>query len=256
MQFKRVAVLLTLTASAALAQSAFDGTWALNQDKSKMTGITMTFSADGPGAMKFTNSETSYTFKTDGSPTTTPMGNTESWKQEDANTYESTSSRNGTQLSDTKWTLSPDNKTLNFESNGTRPDGEKWSDTGSYTRLSGTKGLEGRWKNSSFKENNPATMTMKMDSGNEMVWDISSEKATWKGKLDGKDEPATGPTVPDGLTLAVSKISPTSFKMVEKMKGKPLYIGTYSVAADGKTMNVHGTNGEGKEPTSVVWEKQ
>ncbi len=68
-----------------------------------MTGITMTFSADGPGAMKFTNSEPSYTFKTDGSPTTTPMGDTgvlEAGQCQETPTNPPLS--NGTQLSDTR----------------------------------------------------------------------------------------------------------------------------------------------------------
>lgn len=256
LKLSKIAILLTLAAVSAFAQSAFDGTWALNQEKSKLTGDTMTFASAGAGAMTFTDASTSYTFKTDGSETTTPMGNTVTWKQDGANNYESTSARNGTPLSSSKWTISGDKKTLNIDSSGTKPNGDKWQNSATYTRVSGDQGLAGEWKSTSVKMSAPSTMTMKTDPDGSMQWDISAEKAVWKGKLDGNDYPATGPTVPDGLTLAVTKTSPDSMKMVEKMKGKPLAMITYSVASDGKTMNTEGTNGEGKEPFSEVWEKQ
>jgi hypothetical protein len=62
--------------------------------------------------------------------------------------------------------------------------------------------------------------------------------------------------VSDGLTLALSKTGPSSFKMVEKSKDKVLVIARYRVAADGKTMTTRGTNGQGKEPYTEVWDKQ
>ncbi len=250
------AMLLTLAASAAFAQSAFDGTWALNQSKSKLTGDTMTFASAGPGSMTFSDSVTSYNFKTDGSNTITPMGDNVSWKQDDPNTYEHTTARAGTQLSSSKWTISSDAKTLTIDSNGTKPNGEKWQSSATYARISGNDGLAGTWKSTSVKMSAPNTMTMAAKPDDTMQWDISAEKASWKGKLDGQDYPATGPTVPEGITLAVTKLSPNSIKMVEKLKGKPLFMGTYSVASDGKTMNMEGTNGDGKEPVSEVWEKQ
>jgi hypothetical protein len=252
----RLVLLIALAAPALLAQSAFDGTWALNQSKSQLTGDTMTFAPAGAGAMKFTNSEMTYTFKTDGSETTTPMGSAVTWKQQDPHTYEHTMSRNGKQLSDAKWTISSDNKTLNIDAHGTKPNGETWQNKETYTRVSGGEGLAGTWKSTSMKMSSPNTMTILTQPDGAMKWEISSEKATWQGKPDGNDYPATGPTLPDGLTLAVTKASPHSMKMTEKMKGKPLFMGTYTVAADGKTMNMHGTNAQGKEPITEVWEKQ
>ena len=85
-------------------------------------------------------------------------------------------------------------------------------------------------------------------SGGHVTLAISAVKATCHAKWDGKDYPATGPTVPDGITLALSKSGPNSFKLVQKSKGKVITIVHYHVAADGKSMTAKGTNGEGKEP--------
>jgi hypothetical protein len=62
--------------------------------------------------------------------------------------------------------------------------------------------------------------------------------------------------VPDGLTLALSKTGPGSFKLVQKVKGKVILIARYQLASDGKTMTMMGTNGLGKEPFTEVFDKQ
>ena len=85
---------------------------------------------------------------------------------------------------------------------------------------------------------------------------LSAIKATCQAKWDGKDYPATGPTVSDGLTLALSKTGPSSFKMVQKFKDKAIFIAHYRLSPDGKTVTMHGTNGQGKEPFTEVFDKQ
>lgn len=41
-------------------------------------------------------------------------------------------------------------------------------------------------------------------------------------KFDGKDYPATGPTLADSLTVALTRTGPRSLTMLVKLKGKPL----------------------------------
>ncbi len=249
-----VAFALICVATLAVAQSPFDGTWTMNQKKSQLTGNEVTFSDAGSGEIKYSDSSESYTFKPDGTPATTPMGVTSTWKKVDDNTYQHSNSMNGTTTSESTWKIAGNKATIN--AHGTRPNGEKWNETSTYERQGSGSGLMGTWKSTSFKMSAPATMTMKGSADGSFEWNISAEKAIWKGKMDGKDYPATGPTIPQGLTLALSQTGDRSFKVVEKVADKTVYIGEYSVTADGKTMNVKGTNGEGKEPTSEVWEKK
>ncbi|GAC1645660.1 MAG: hypothetical protein NVS9B15_03340 [Acidobacteriaceae bacterium] len=254
-KISRTAMLLAFAASTMLAQSGFDGTWKMNKEKSKLTGDTFTISDAGGGSMKFSDSNGSYTFKTDGTEATNPFGSKETWKQDSPNTYETTTSMKGTETGHTKWTVSEDGKTLKTDSNGTRPNGEKWNTSATFARVGGSgKGLAGTWKSTQVNLD-PVTMSMKME-GDTLHWDIPAEKATWEGKVDGKDLAPSGPQIPDGLMLAVTKTGPNTIKMVEKMKDKPVYMGTYSVSADGKIMTVRGTNGQGREPVTEIWEKQ
>ena len=248
---------IAICASAvALAQSPFDGTWALNQSKSNLTGDMMHFQPAGAGMMKYSDSEESYTFKTDGSSFTTPDGMERTFKRVNGNTYESTDKRNGILLSSSTWKLSDDGKALMIESRGTKPNGEIFDNASTYKRIGGTQGLAGAWRSNSVNMSSPSMLTITSTGADGVALTISAEKATCDAKWDSKDYAAKGPTVPEGLTLALTKTGANSFKLVEKLKGKIIFIGNYVVSADGETMTNNGTDGQGKEPFTEVWDKQ
>jgi hypothetical protein len=252
------AVLMSLIAfalSPVLAQSPFDGTWVLNQQKSDFTGQTMTIEDAGNGALKFVNPNFSYTVKTDGTKTKTPSGATVAIQKHGEGGYHETVWRDGKELSQADWKLSNSDGTLTIRAYGTLPDGEKFENTVTYTRVSGTSGLAGEWKTSSVKLGNPQTYRIKMGPGDQMSWDLPAMKAGWSGKTDGSDVRPTGPTVPETLTLAVTRQGPRTLAMTQKLQGKTVYTGTYTVSDDGKTMTVTGKNANG-ETTTQVWERQ
>ncbi len=244
-----------LASSPVLAQSPFDGTWVLNQEKSDFTGVTMTIEDAGNGAIKFVNPNFTYTVKTDGTKTETPNGATVAIQKQGEGSYHETVWRAGKELSQADWKLSTGDKTLTIHEYGTRPDGEKFDNTSTYTRVSGTSGLTGEWKTSAVKLGNPTTYRISIGTGDQMTWDLPAIKATWKGKTDGADVRPMGPTVPDTLTLAVTRQGPRALSMTQKLQGKTVYTGTYTVSDDGKTMTVVGKNAKG-ETSRQVWQRQ
>jgi hypothetical protein len=242
--------------TAALADSPFDGTWMLNTAKSHLAGDSMTYADVANGMLKFTDSDQTYTFKPDGSPFTTPMGTDRTFSKTGADSYTTTAKKGGVLLRTTTLNVSSDGKTLTAESKGTKPNGDAFDDTTTYVRTSPGTGLTGTWKSTKVTLSSPNSITIKTDGADGVTLAISAVKATCQAKWDGKDYPATGPTVSDGLTLAVTKTGANGFKMVEKVKGKPIVILHYQAAADGKSLAVKGTNGQGKEPFSEVFDKQ
>ena len=250
-----VLVSVLALASPVLAQSPFDGTWVLNQAKSDFTGQTMTIEDAGSGAVKFVNPNFSYTVKTDGTKAETPNGATVAIRKQGEDSYHETAWRDGKELSQADWKLSNGGKTLSIHEYGTRPDGQKFDNTSTYTRVSGTTGLPGEWKISSLKLGNPTTYRFSTGPGDQMTWDLPAMKATWKGKIDGSDVRPTGPIVPETLTLALTRQGPRSLSMTQKLQGKTVYTGTYTVSDDGKTMTVVGKNAKG-ETSKQVWERQ
>jgi hypothetical protein len=245
-----------MVSGAALADSPFDGTWALNTAKSHLAGDIISLKDADGGALTFTDSAQTYTFKTDGIPFVTPMGVERTFKKTADGSYEATNKRNGTLLSTSVWQLSADGKTLTISSHGTKPNGDSFQNSTTYARTAGTGGLAGEWKSTEVKLSSPNTRTYATEGKDDLTVSIAALKITCKAKLDGKEYPATGPTVPDGLTLAFVRTGPTSLKMVQRVKTKVIYIERLKVSADGKTMVGRTTDGAGKEPETEVWEKQ
>lgn len=244
------------TASFAVAESPFVGTWKLNQAKSHLTGGTMTFSPASNGMIRETVAEGSYTFKPDGHPYPSLFGATESWQKLSGNSWNVTIHGNGGYTYTESMEISDDGHSLTTKTEGKNPDGTGFHDEEVYTRLAGGKGLMGRWKSTKVKTNDNRTLEFAPYGNDGLTWNLPEMKATLHARFDGKDYAPMGPTIPKGLTLALTKTGPKSFRLLEKMNGKPMYKGTYTVAADGKTLtDVGGPVGQA-QPETAVYDKQ
>ncbi len=244
------------TASFALAASPFVGTWKLNQAKSHLTGEIMTFSPASNGMIRETVPEGSYTFKTDGNPYPSLFGNTESWQQVSGTSWKVAIHGTGGYTYSQTLDLSEDGYSLVITTQGQQPNGSAFHDENVYTRQTGGQGLMGKWKSTKVKTDTDEMLEFAAYGNDGLTWSLPQMKATLHAKFDGKDYAPVGPTVPKGLTLALTRSGPNSFMVVEKLHGHPMYKGTYTVASDGRTMtNVGGPVGQ-SQPETVVYDKQ
>jgi len=251
-----LAVVLAVGGSLAAAENPFAGTWKLNPAKSKLTGDTMKFEKTASGAIRWSGSGVSYTFKVDGKEYTGPFGEAVAWKQIDDTTWETTNTQKGILLSTDTTKLSPDGKTMTVVSKGTKPSGEAFEDTVVYERISGDKGLLGGWRDKQVKVSSPGTIELKPSGKDGLLVKSEGYKSTCDAQFDGKDYPVTGPTVPEGLTAALTHAGPRSFRMLMKKSGKPLFRETYKVSQDGRTLTVAGSAVAVNEPYTEVFERQ
>jgi hypothetical protein len=240
----------------AQAQSAFVGTWKLNQAKSHLTGDTVTYSAAPDGAIKETTAAGSYTFKTDGRPYTTPFDSTVTWKQTERSTWTTEERMKDKLLSTDIMQVSADGKTMTVLSSGTSPNGTAFNDKEVYTRIAGASGLMGTWKSEKVKSSTSPMMEFAANGPNGIAWILPEIKAKLDLTFDGKDIAPVGPTVPAGLTIAATKNSGRSFSFVEKMNGKALFKGTLTVSKDGKTLTNVSTPVHGANERTAVYDKQ
>ncbi len=250
-------VLLMLgTAGFAVAESPFVGTWKLNQAKSHLTGGTMKFSPAANNMIRLTVAEGSYTFKPDGHSYPALFGDTENWTKLSGQSWKTIVHGHGGFVYTDTMKISDDGKSLTATTTGTNPNGSAFDDTTVYTRAAGDKGLMGTWRTTKVKMSSDNTLEFAANGNNGLTWNLPTIKATLDAKFDGKDYAPTGPTVPDGLTLALTKTGPRSFSMVEKMKGKPLYKGKYTVSPGGKTLTEVGMPVGQAQPQTSVYDKQ
>jgi hypothetical protein len=196
----------------------------------------MEFADAGSGVIRSTADYISYTFKTDGKAYPMGGGFTVAWKQLDANAWEATYKKGEKVTNVDTWKLSPDGKTINVESKGTKPNGESFDDTFVYERIAGQSGLLGTWKSTEVKASFGVLVEIKASGTDGVTLSVPDFQVRCDAKFDGKDCPATGPTIGDAITVALMRTGPRSFKMLMKGGGEPLETDTYTVSADGKTM--------------------
>lgn len=247
-------VALCCTTSVALAQNPFVGTWKVDFSKSHVTGQTFSFTAEGNGQVKMTEGAESYTFTPNGSETHDGVGDMVKWQKMDNHNWKSFTQAGNTVITDT-YTLSGDEKTLTDSVSGTRPNGQQIDEKVSFSRVTPGKGFFGKWKSTNMENNSPTTAKIDANGDNGIVWHIPEIKAYVKLNFDGTEATPVGPTVPKGLTLSAKKIGPRSFALTEKVNGKVIFRGRYTVSADGNTMTeVGGSPGE-SAPVKVVFQK-
>jgi hypothetical protein len=248
-----IAALSCITA-AAMAENPFVGTWKIDFSQSKLTGQTVTFTPEAAGKVRITEGGRSYSFKPDGSDATNSFGETEQWTKVDDHTWQSVTKTGPETVTDT-WKVSDDGKMLDVSASGTRPNGDQINESTSFTRVVSGKGLFGKWRSTKVSDNTPTTRQFDANGDNGLIWNIPEIKASVNLKFDGKDVAPTGPTVPDGLTIAATKIGPRSIELTEKMKGKVVFRGRLTISSDGKTMTQVGGAPGVNEPERLVYRK-
>lgn len=244
------------TCMLASAQSMFIGKWKLDQAKSHLTGDTLKYSSAPDGMTEESSAVGAYTFKTDGHPYSTYFHSTVVWKHSGSATWEASYRRNGVSLGKDTMTVSPDGNTLTVISTGTNPDGKPFHDVVVYTRVDGENGLMGTWKSAKVKTSTSRTVEFVANGSDGITWVLPEIKAKLEMKFDGKDYAPEGPTVPKGLTIAANRVGDNAFTFVEKMDGKPLYKGTYTVSNDGKTMTNVSSPVSVDQTETAVYEKE
>jgi hypothetical protein len=253
-----VALLCATTGFAVAAENPWVGTWKLDPAKSHFTGDTFTYSKTPKGMMHYSDgSTTSYDFGIDGKEYKTPYDRTVVWNAAGPGAWDSTTSMNGKVLSKNHRVLSDNDKTMTMTITGTKPDGTPFNDSAVYTRVTGTKGLEGKWRSTKVDVSAPDSYIIRQPSPGVYRWDIPGYKAYVEGKADGSDSPAKGPTVPPGLTLAFKQVSPMKMTYTEKFNGKPDAMATQTMAADKKLFTeVSWAPGKESEKSTAVYVKQ
>jgi hypothetical protein len=238
------------------ADLPYAGKWKLNYAKSDFGETTMAYTKSASGQMQFTVMGQSSTFQMDGKDYPWLFGRTAAWKQIDPNTWETTVKQDGKLIVTQTSKLSADGKSLTVTASGPKPAGGTFEETVVYERISGGPGLEGKWKTKNIKGSAPTVLELAPSGSDGLTIRIPDFQVTSDAKFDGKDYPATGPTVPPGLTIAITKTGPRSFDMTEKKDGKEIIKMSFAVSTDGKTLTETGGAVGSSEKFKSVYDRQ
>lgn len=269
---KRIACAAIVLAIAAIATIAAQenpliGSWKLNLARSDFAGQTMALKQVAPDEMEMTAEGQTFRFKLNGEKAPGMFGYTTSWTKTGENTWESVVTVNDKTVSTDTYTLSPDGKTLTLTSKGTKPNGEPFEEKVTYQRAEsattptgtsgkmGAVGFAGEWKSMEFKTDSPGTLQFEANGEDGLTVKLVEWGSTASAKFDGKDYPASGPTLPAGFTVSMKRISPRSVEIAFKKDGKPVMTNLYTVSTDGKTLTAEERMTGSKRPTTIVFDR-
>jgi hypothetical protein len=252
--------LLALPAGAAFAaDTPWTGTWKLDAAKSHFTGQTFTYSK-GPGELLHyeDGSTASFDFGLDGKEYKTWANRTMSWTASGPNAWDTVVKAEGQVRSKGHFELSADGKTLSTVFTGTKADGSAFREEDIFARVSGTDGLIGTWRTAKVVgPSGPQTFVMSSPADGVLHVDVPDMKASAEGRMDGSDNPLTGPSVPPGSTISFKALAPTQYRYVMKINGKTDNMGEQTIAADGRSFtDVNWVPGRENEKTTAVYVKQ
>jgi hypothetical protein len=247
-------ILMATASFLAAADAPYVGKWKLNPAKSQLAGEQVSVEQTPSGGMRLVTPTVSYEFKVDGKEYPVPGGTgTVSWKEVSPTTWDITARTNGQVTATLRLVLKGD--TLTQSRHNIKPDGGTSESSVTLTRVSGGPGLFGKWKSTELKTS-ASSMEIASNGADGVIVTYPDSGSACSGKFDGKDYPVIRRNVPSKVTWSFKKASPGSFDMTEKIEGKAVYVDTFAVSPDGKTLSDDGTPVSAKEPTKAVYDRQ
>jgi hypothetical protein len=107
-----------------------------------------------------------------------------------------------------------------------------------------------------MKNNSPSVLELTPSGTDGLNYKVTDMGLSCDARLDGKDYPCSGPTLPPGWTVAMTKAGARSLDLIVKKDGKPFYKVAYAVAADGKTLIETGGSTATDEKMKIVYDRQ
>jgi hypothetical protein len=257
----RISAALTLSATVALiacadATPAYVGTWKVNLAESDFGQLTLIYEPVEGGGFKATMDGQSYTFKMDGSEVPTPWGISVAWNSIDSTAWQQIAKVNGKLLSTDTIRLSADHMMLTIASQMMQATGATSSDTMSFTRKAGERGLAGTWQAQRMNSSSAGTLEIALEGSDGLAFTFVEMQGECHARFDGADYPATGPMWASGWTCAISKNGDNALDISVKKDGTPMYVSTYTPSADGMKLTEVGGSANTAEKVTVVYDRQ
>lgn len=256
-----ICTLLALPAGAAsAADSPWNGTWKLDQQKSHFTGQTFTYSERPGGMLHYEDGSTaSFDFGRDGKEYKTWANRTTAWTAAGKNAWDTVTRADGKVLSKGHIALSEDGKTLSMAFTGTKADGQDFHEQDVFDRVTGSDGLIGTWRTAKVTDPTglPQTFVISSPAHGVLHYEVPDMKASAEGAADGTDHPLSGATMPPGMTISWKFLTPRKIKYAMKLNGKADNGGVQALAADGRSFtDTNWNSGREDEKTVAVYVKQ
>lgn len=249
--------LLTGGAPLQAAEDPFVGRWKFNLAKSTVTGFQLKIEDAGNGQFTFTFGDDVDTLIIDGQEHPTRYGSRRTITQVGPRHWQSVYRREGTVTGTDEWSVSEDERTLDYHIEGTRADGSHYQQTYKNKRVAGTSGQVGVWESTEVDPDAyPDWVIEAFGGGDGLVFVAPANQERRPNQFDGQDYPNEGPRVAPGATTAGRRLDGRTLELTDKLQGKVLDTQRLELSADGKTLTLTMTYPGVEKKEVDVYERQ
>jgi len=246
---------LVMAAPCFAVGQSWDGTWKLNEAKSKFTGGTYVIEDKGNGMMHVIRGNQTYDFACDGKPYKTIAEATLTCTGSAAAGYDYVAKQGDRVTTKSHRTFSADGKTMTVHGTDFRPDGSTQDFTDVWKRESGTSGLPGKWLN--VKAQGASDAVVIETKGDWIKMYTPAYKETIEGKMDGSKLSVTGPDTPPGFWVSFKPDGSNKLRYTVIYNDKIISEGIQTLSADGKSyVDENWAPGQMNEKSVSVYERQ
>jgi len=233
----------------------WNGTWKLNLSKSSYQRLVVTISISADGEYLYDDGGWSFTFRCDGKDRPIAKNRTQGCVKGSATTLDLTRKENGAKTNTYHWELSADEKVLTAIATAFRPGGPVTTSRIVASRISGSKGFAGQWRDTSYLQRR-AEMTLRVDSQT-LHLSYPSAGQYVDASFDGVDAAVQGPHAPDGITYSVRLVGQREIHTLTKRNGKALTQGSLELSKDGSVVTISWWKpGQPTDKGTLVYEKK
>jgi hypothetical protein len=252
-----IGVILALAVSCRGASPDWNGTWKLDPAKSDIPGPTIVVSISPDGMWRNSGgSGNTANFRCDGKRYQATDVLTSICEQADSSHVEITLFKDGSKVSTANWELSSDGKVLSIKSTGFQADGAVSLKDHRYSRISGSVGFAGGWKNENPLEAIPSIRQISLQ-GHTLHQSLPEKGIYIDVTLDGTDAVIHGPLSSPESSIALEERGSREFSQTMKMHGKIVSVGYWRISADGRSLtDSYWVPSSPSEKAVLVYEKQ
>jgi len=234
----------------------WNGTWKLDPARSNIPDWIFSVSITPDGMYHSGSGGPTANFRCDGKGYPAPDALTAFCTQKNSSDLEITDFRNGSKIHTAHWELSLDGKALKIDWTTFYPDGPVESKEFRYTRISGSAGFAGKWRNLNPLDGQAPIWQLNMGS-NALHYTIPEREIHVDAFLDGTDAAMQGPFVFPGETIALRESGPRELNSARKRNGRVVSVGYWRLSEDGRSLTeTYWVPNRPAEKEVLMYEKQ
>lgn len=233
----------------------WNGTWKLNSSKSSYLGPIFSISISPDGEYHWDEGSSNFNFRCDGKYRPMGINRTQACVKTSATALDLTRKENGTKVSADHWELLAGGKVLTSIMTAFRPSGPVVTDQAIASRISGSDGFAGQWRDTSYLQQH-AEMTLRLDSQTLHIGYPNAGQYV-DAPLDGVDAALHGAQAPEGVNYVIRSSGKLEFLVLTKRSGRVLTQGSLELSNDGRVITYSWWNpSQPSDKGTLVYDKQ